>query len=68
MTLKELREKRGLKQNYVANQIGIKQSTLSNWESGKRDCSIENLLKLVDVYNVPLESLIVAYKNTRLGA
>lgn len=36
MTLKEFREKKGLSQTELANRVGLKQTTISQYENGSR--------------------------------
>ncbi|AEH47105.1 helix-turn-helix domain-containing protein [Parageobacillus thermoglucosidasius] len=56
--LKLCREKKGLSQKEVAEKIGIKNNTLSNYESGERRPDYETLCKLADLYEVSLDYLI----------
>lgn len=55
--LKELRLKKGLTQTELGEKVGVKQSTFTNWENGKREPSFENLIKLADLLEVSLDSL-----------
>lgn len=55
--LKELRLKKGLTQTELGEKVGVKQSTFTNWENGKREPSYENLVKLADLLEVSLDSL-----------
>lgn len=55
--LKELRLKKGLTQTELGEKVGVKQSTFTNWENGKREPSFENLVKLADLLEVSLDSL-----------
>lgn len=48
----KLRVKHDLKQSDVANIAGIKQSSVSDWESDKTKPSSKSLLKLSEYYNV----------------
>jgi len=50
--LKQLRQSRNLKQEWIALQTGISQSELSKIETGKRILSIENLDKFARFYNL----------------
>ncbi len=51
------RVRRQLSQATLASSIGVTQSTLSNYENGKRDLSVSILLKLADNLDVDLEDL-----------
>ena len=55
--VKELRKKRNLSQKNVEFLTGIDRTTISAYETGKREPSIENLIKLADLYNVSLDQL-----------
>lgn len=56
--LKLLRKIRGLKQKEVADYVGIKRNTYSDWENGKTEPSLSKLWLLADLYSVPLDWLI----------
>jgi Predicted transcriptional regulators len=57
--LKTLRDNKGWSQKYVAQKIGLKQSsTYSNWEYGIRDPDTETLSKLADIYEVTVDFLL----------
>ena len=49
MEIKKIRESRGMLQYELANRMGVKQASVSAWESGKAMPSAENLLKLADI-------------------
>ncbi|TRZ35856.1 XRE family transcriptional regulator [Niallia circulans] len=55
--LRLLREKSGLSQKFVAEQIGVKNNTLSGYESGNREPDSETLTKLADFYEVSTDYL-----------
>lgn len=55
--LRELRFRYGLTQNELAEIIGIKRNTYSDWENGKIEPSFENLIKLADLFEVSLDCL-----------
>ena len=44
-------------QTELCEKVGVKQSTFTNWENGKREPSFENLVKLADLLEVSLDSL-----------
>ena len=56
--LRELRFRYGLTQNELAEIIGIKRNTYSDWETGKTEPSFENLIKLADLFEVSLDCLL----------
>lgn len=55
--IKRLRKNKGLKQQEIADILGIKQNSYSDWENGKTEPSYENLVKLADLFEVSLDSL-----------
>lgn len=55
--LKQLREKSGLQQKFVADKIGVKNNTLSGYESGNREPDSQTLTKLADFYEVTTDYL-----------
>lgn len=55
--LKELRKNKGLKQQEIAELLGVKRNTYSDWENGKTEPSFENLIKLADLLEVTLDWL-----------
>lgn len=56
--LKELRKKNGYDQKYVALTLGIRAPSVSDWETGKSYPTVENLIKLADLYNVTVDELL----------
>lgn len=55
--IKRLRKNKGLKQQEIAELLGVKQNTYSDWENGKTEPSFENLVKLADLLDVSLDWL-----------
>lgn len=56
--LQNLRLKRGLSQQDLANAIGVTRSSVANYESGNRRPSFENLIKFADYFDVTCDELI----------
>lgn len=56
--LKELRLKKGLTQTELGKRLGVKQSTFTNWENGKREPNFETLIKLADLLEVSVDLLL----------
>ena len=58
--LKELRQKKSLSQQAVADKIGVVQSYYTMIETGERqkDMSLSVMKKLSDVFDVPLAYII----------
>ena len=55
--LKELRLQHGISQEELAEQIGIKQNSYSDWENGKCKPSYEKLEKIADFFEISLDWL-----------
>lgn len=58
MNLKEIRAKRNLTQQQVADYIGCSSVVYSRYESGTRQPSIEVLLRLADLYDITVDCLL----------
>ena len=57
VNLWEVRTAKGLKLEAVAVMTGVSKSTLNNIENGKTYLKNDSLLKLVSLYNVPINEL-----------
>jgi len=57
ITIKELRKKKGIRQNRLAEKSGISQTYLSQIENGSRSATLDTLEKICEVLNVPLSIL-----------
>ena len=55
--LKELRLQHGFSQEELAEKIGIKQKSYSDWENGKCKPNYEKLEKIADFFGVSLDWL-----------
>lgn len=55
--LKELRLKKGLTQTELGEKVGVKQSTFTNWENGKREPNFETIIKIADLLEVSVDWL-----------
>ncbi|PQL91060.1 helix-turn-helix transcriptional regulator [Apibacter adventoris] len=53
----QLRRKKRISQKEVAESIGVSQSTLCDWESGKRNPKVESLFKLAEYFKVDIKEL-----------
>lgn len=63
MRLKELRIANGFNQSELADKLGYKQSTISNWESGRRLLDVDSLNKLADFYGVSTDYILERESN-----
>lgn len=57
INLKKLRESKKLSQAKFAKEIGVSQSTVGMWESGKNKPEFSTLLKIADYFNVTTDIL-----------
>lgn len=68
--LKKLRQERNLSQSTLANALFVKNTTISNWESGTRQIHLEALQQLSHYFNVPMtyftekEQLVQPFQKT----
>jgi len=53
--MKNLRDERGLKRDWVARQLGVHYNTLKNWELGKAHPGTRELLALARIYHIEPE-------------
>ena len=51
--LKNLRLTEDISQKELAEKIGVSESSISNWESGKRVPESRNMMKYYKVFNLP---------------
>lgn len=65
--IKELREKKGLTQKELAEEIGVAQSTIAMIESGKNKGSIETLAKIANYFNVSIDYLTTTEEKLSLA-
>lgn len=56
--LGEILKKRGIKQIYIAEKLGVSESSVSNWIRGKHIPQPKYILKLTLLLNVTIEELI----------
>lgn len=62
--LRELRLNKGLRQEQVANLIGVNKSAISTYENDTRQPSFEILVRLANLYRVSTDYLL-GQKNSR---
>ncbi len=58
MKLKELREKKKIRQINLAKEFNVAQNTISNWEIGTREPDTETLIKLAAYFGVTVDQLL----------
>ena len=55
MTLRQIRERRGMSQVELGNRVGLKQTTISQYENGLRKPSIEMAKRMSIVLEISLD-------------
>lgn len=60
--LKEIRIKKGLKQGWVASQLGITRQAYHNYETKKSTPSLDTLQKMNKILGIPLGTLFNYYR------
>ncbi len=56
--LRQIRKQRKMSQQWVATQLHISRESLSYYENGKREPSLDLLVKMSDFFNVSVHYLI----------
>jgi len=60
VSLRHLREARGISQKLAAQQLGISQALLSHYEKGIRECKLEFLVRAAKYYGVTCDYILGA--------
>lgn len=56
--LTELRKKRKLTQQQVADKLGINRVTYTNWEKGNREPSIDKIIRITQILDTTVDYLV----------
>ena len=56
--IRDLRDRRGFKQQELANKVGISRQVLSNWERGYTPIDTDGVLKLAKIFEVSTEYIL----------
>ncbi len=56
--LKFLRKEKGIGQDALAKELNISVKTVSHWETGYSQPSIEQLIRLADFFDVSIDELV----------
>lgn len=62
ITLAAARVNKGYTQQEAADLLGVSKETITNIELGKTDPRYSTVVKLSDLYEIPIDNLIVAKK------
>ena len=57
--LKYLRKQKGLNQNDLAEILGIKRSTVGNWETDRREPELNMLVYIAKYFRVTIDDLLL---------
>ncbi|MGX9845784.1 helix-turn-helix domain-containing protein [Streptococcus iniae] len=58
ITLKRLRKEKKLTQTELATKLNISQKSYSNWESGKSEPTLDNIVKLAQILDTTTDELL----------
>ena len=58
MRIKTMRLKNNIYQTVLAKEIGISQAHMSNIESGRAGLTLENLVKMVIIFNCSIDEIV----------
>ncbi|EKS18350.1 helix-turn-helix transcriptional regulator [Streptococcus sp. F0441] len=56
--IRDLRKKARLSQQALADQIGVFRNTISNWETGYSQISLENAKNVAEYFGVTIDYLL----------
>jgi len=58
MQLKTLRKRAGVSQVLLAEQVGVAQPTISDWETGRYEPTLTHIKRLMEVLNCTSDELL----------
>ena len=58
MSIRSLRESVGMKQYELAARVGVKASSVCAWETGVSMPTVENLMKLADIFQCSIDEVL----------
>ncbi|WP_119326441.1 helix-turn-helix transcriptional regulator [Companilactobacillus musae] len=56
--LKNIRKNSGITQDELASKMFVTRQAISKWESGDSTPDLNNLIKLTDIFNISLDTLV----------
>lgn len=59
--IRQYLKEHGIKQNWLAEKIGMKGNAMSMKMTGRIDFSIDEVQRICGVLNIPIESVLVPY-------
>ena len=67
MRIKELRKSRKISQIKLGMDLNMSQNTISRYETGVREPSIEDLIRIADYFNVSVDYLLERTDNPEIN-
>ncbi len=64
-SIKDLRKKKNMTQDELAEKLNVTRQAVSNWENGKTQPDIETLTQLAEVFEVSVERIIYGKEKSR---
>ena len=65
--IKNLRKAKGISQLKLALDLNTNQNTVSRYETGEREPSISDLIKIADYFNVSIDYLVGRTDNPKIS-
>lgn len=59
--IRNRREELKLSQEYVAEKLGVSRQAVSKWETNQSEPTANNLMKLAEIFEMPLSELVDSY-------
>lgn len=59
ISLKAARVNAGLTLNEVAKMSNVSVSALSSWENGETEPKFSQVLRLIEIYNIPIDNISI---------
>lgn len=56
--IKSIRRAEGINQNQLANLVGISKSSMSEWETGKREPRLDTIRKIANALGVDVREIV----------
>lgn len=56
--LRELRKEHNLLQKDIAEKIGVSRDSITKYESGDREPTLDNIIKMAEIFDVSIDYLI----------
>jgi transcriptional regulator with XRE-family HTH domain len=63
-TLRTLIDDRGLRQDWIADKLGVSEATFSRWVTGRAEVPIGKVTQFADVLGVKVADIVAASERT----